>query len=237
MRDGARRKSTRQQYAAREMTSRRLLLLLSAAAGAAVLAVFLHRPRRPDGGAEGDTLIADPGLYDRLTGWLLAGFYSRVADDVAAAAPAGARVLDVGCGPGHLAGRLADRGLAVTGIDLDPTMVELARRRVGGRAEVAMANVAALPFEDGSFDLAVSTLSMHHWADPRAGLAEIARVLRPGGSALVFDFAGIRVPLHGHAEGPDAAIRGSALEVADDTQWRWPGPISLLRRVEARPPG
>jgi ubiquinone/menaquinone biosynthesis C-methylase UbiE len=48
--------------------------------------------------------------------------------------------------------------------------------------------VAALTFPDRSFDLVVSTLSMHHWADPAAGLAEIGRVLRPDARALIWDF-------------------------------------------------
>jgi ubiquinone/menaquinone biosynthesis C-methylase UbiE len=49
-------------------------------------------------------------------------------------------------------------------------------------------DVAALAFPDRSFDLVVSTLSMHHWADPAAGLAEIGRALRPGARALIWDF-------------------------------------------------
>ena len=47
--------------------------------------------------------------------------------------------------------------------------------------------MASLPFESGSIDLVVSTLSLHHWPNPGAGFAEIARVLRPGGVALVYD--------------------------------------------------
>jgi ubiquinone/menaquinone biosynthesis C-methylase UbiE len=48
--------------------------------------------------------------------------------------------------------------------------------------------VAALPFASESFDLVVSSLSAHHWEDPDAGAAEIARVLRPGGRLLIYDF-------------------------------------------------
>ena len=55
------------------------------------------------------------------------------------------------------------------------------------RPSLLVGDVAALAFPDRSFDLVVSTLSMHHWADPTAGLAEIGRVLRPGGRALVLD--------------------------------------------------
>lgn len=204
-----------------------------ALAAVAAAAWVLHRPRPAGVAADGGIVMADAGHYDRLSGWLLGGFYSGVADDVAAAAPPGGRVLDVGCGPGHLAARLADRGLHVAAIDLDPAMVERARRRLAARAETAVADVAALPFPDASFDVVVSTLSMHHWADHAAGLAEVARVLRPGGVALVFDLAGMHVPLHGHAEGPAARVAGSALDVVSDTAWRWPGPVSFVRRVEA----
>lgn len=200
----------------------------------AVGAVILHRVRHQAVPAGGGVLIADVSMYDRLAGWLFGGFYTRVADDVATGAGPGARVLDVGCGPGHLAERLADRGLRVTAIDLDPAMVKRARVRLGPRAEVAVADVVALPFADGSFDLVVSTMSMHHWADHQAGVAEIARVLAPDGRALIFDFAGTHIPLHGHVLDPAHHVAGSALELVSETTWRWPGPVTLLRRVEAR---
>jgi ubiquinone/menaquinone biosynthesis C-methylase UbiE len=187
--------------------------------------------------ADGGVLIADVSLYDRLAGWLLGASYSGVADDVAAAARPGARVLDVGCGPGHLVERLADRGLTVSGIDLDPAMIERAGRRLGDRAELVAADVASLPFPDASFDLVVSTLSMHHWADHRGGLDEIGRVLKPEGRALIFDFGGAHVPLHGHVHGPAHHLEGSALALVSDRPWRWPGPIALVRRVEASPVG
>jgi ubiquinone/menaquinone biosynthesis C-methylase UbiE len=141
----------------------------------------------------------------------------------------------VGCGTGNLASRLVDRGLDVAAIDLDPAMVDLARGRLAGRAEVAVASVTALPFADASFDGVVSTLSMHHWADKGAGLAEIARVLRPGGRALIWDLAGRGVPLHAHLHDPAEHVEGSALEIAGSDAWRWPGPLSLTRRLELRP--
>jgi ubiquinone/menaquinone biosynthesis C-methylase UbiE len=155
---------------------------------------------------------------------------------VAAAVGRGARVLDVGCGPGHLVERLADRGLTVSGIDLDPAMIERAVRRIGERAELVAADVVSLPFADASFDLVVSTFSMHHWADHSGGLGEIRRVLKPEGRALIFDFGG-HVPLHGHIPGPAHHVEGSALALVSEQSWRWPGPIALVGRVEASPAG
>jgi len=93
----------------------------------------------------------------------------------------------------------------VTGLDLDSAMISRARAnadRPGGghqpRPSLLVGDVAALAFPDRSFDLVVSTLSMHHWADPTAGLAEIGRVLRPGARALIWDFRpGVRPHLFG----------------------------------------
>jgi SAM-dependent methyltransferase len=77
---------------------------------------------------------------------------------------------------------------------------------------------------------------MHHWADQQAGLAEIRRVLAPGGRALICDFDGAHVPLHGHVHGPAHHVEGAGLELIGETRWRWPGPVSLMQRVEARKP-
>jgi ubiquinone/menaquinone biosynthesis C-methylase UbiE len=109
---------------------------------------------------------------------------------------------DLGCGPGHLAIKLTREApcLQVTGVDLSDEMLAEAGRyaRRSGLAErlaFQKGDVAQLPFPDGSLDLVVSTLSLHHWRDPVAVLDEIARVLRPpepaagraGGAFVVFD--------------------------------------------------
>jgi ubiquinone/menaquinone biosynthesis C-methylase UbiE len=101
---------------------------------------------------------------------------------------------DLGCGPGQLVIELARRapGLHVTGIDLSDEMIAQGQanaRRAGVADRVSFRQGAAqqIPFPDASLDLVVSTLSLHHWGDPVAVLDEIARVLRPGGSFLVFD--------------------------------------------------
>jgi len=101
---------------------------------------------------------------------------------------------DLGCGPGYLVIELARRspGLHVTGIDLSDEMLAQGQdnaRRAGVvyRVSFRRGDARQIPFPDASLDLVVSTLSLHHWSDPIAVLDEIARVLRPGGSFLVFD--------------------------------------------------
>jgi ubiquinone/menaquinone biosynthesis C-methylase UbiE len=104
------------------------------------------------------------------------------------------QAVDLGSGPGHLVIKLAQAApdLMVTGIDLsDEILAEAERyaRRSGleDRITFKRGNVAQIPFPDSSLDLVVSTLSLHHWSDPVGVLDEIVRVLRPGGSFLVFD--------------------------------------------------
>jgi SAM-dependent methyltransferase len=223
---------------------RRFVILLGAAAAA--MAVVRHgRGAAMRRGVPGGILIRDAAVYDTLSRFLLGPFVGRIAADVAAATPDGARVLEVGCGPGHLSIRLArQHGLEVTGLDLDPAMIQRARTNVDRlgdgderRPSFLVGDVASLAFPDGSFDRVVSTLSMHHWADPAAGLAEIGRVLRPGGGALVWDFRpGVRPhpfgPRHAHPPDPVEHARGAALRVVSVTPWRWPWRFRLTQRIE-----
>ena len=164
-------------------------LVIVAGAAATAFAVLRHGRRGARGRqVPGGILIGDAVLYDKLSRLLLNPLVQRIAADVAAVAPDGARILEAGCGPGHLSTRLArDHGFEVIGLDLDPAMIARAQantdpagNRGGRRASFLVGDVAALAFPDQSFDLVVSTLSMHHWADPAAGLAEIGRVLRSG---------------------------------------------------------
>lgn len=217
-----------------------IVALATGLAGAA--AVAMHRATHRRGHAPGRTvaggvLVGDAARYDRLTGWLLGSFYDGVAANIAAAVPPGASVLDVGCGPGHLTSRLAARGFDATGIDLDPAMIERAEARGAGATPAARyraADVAELPFEDDSFDLVVSTLSMHHWAEAAAGLAEIGRVTRPTGRVLIWDL-GPGAPMHRHASDPAESVGHGPVEIVSTERWRWPGPLSLTQRIELRP--
>jgi SAM-dependent methyltransferase len=99
------------------------------------------------------------------------------------ALPADARILDAGCGSGRNMVELARYG-AVTGVELAPASVEVARRR--GVGEVVAGSLSEpLPFEHASFDLAVSFDVIEHLDDDRAALAELRRVVRPHGRLLV----------------------------------------------------
>jgi SAM-dependent methyltransferase len=98
--------------------------------------------------------------------------------------------------------------------------------------------MAALAFPDGSFDLVVSTVSMHPWADSTTGLAEIGRFLRPGTRALIWDFRpGVRPhsfgPRHAHMPDPVEHMRNSPLGCAGHAlALALPWPFNLTERIE-----
>jgi ubiquinone/menaquinone biosynthesis C-methylase UbiE len=111
-----------------------------------------------------------------------------------AAIASGEDVLDVGCGTGTLAIAAAQAApdVHVTGLDADPAILELARKKAAGTGlEIGFdeAMSTALPYPDASFDLALSTLFFHHLPDDakRETAAELVRVLRPGGRIVVGD--------------------------------------------------
>jgi SAM-dependent methyltransferase len=170
-------------------------LLVPALAVGAALAYYHYRRRDRGRLLENFRRYSAPNaiLYDTVTAPLLSGFFGQVATDLAELAPR-ARVLEVGSGPGRLAARLAELApdVEITGVDIAPEMVEkanslAANSGVAGRVEFRVGDVASLPFPDASFDVVVSTFSLHHWPNPAKGLEEIYRVLRPGGVARIYD--------------------------------------------------
>ncbi|MDV3125026.1 class I SAM-dependent methyltransferase [Mycobacterium sp. 21AC1] len=106
-------------------------------------------------------------------------------------------VLEIGSGSGDIAARLqqAKPGLAITATDLDPEMVDTAVRRLRPYPGVTVrrADATNLPFDDDSFDAVISCLMLHHIVDWEQAVAEIARVLRPGGVFTGYDL--VRTPL------------------------------------------
>ena len=138
--------------------------------------------------------MADDDLWERNAGWWQEGFtdgadaeYEEQILPLARECLTGAaRVLDVGTGEGQIA-RLAAREGASLVVGVDPTIaqLQLAHER-GGGANYARANADALPFPDGTFDAVVVCLVFEHIADHEPAIAEIARVLEPGGRFAFF---------------------------------------------------
>jgi ubiquinone/menaquinone biosynthesis C-methylase UbiE len=99
--------------------------------------------------------------------------------------------LDLACGPGTFTMALARKTKQVFGLDLTPALLERARRKASaeGVENVALicGDATAIPFRDGSFDVAVCGYSLHHMTEPRLALEEVVRVLRPGGRLAVVD--------------------------------------------------
>ena len=105
----------------------------------------------------------------------------RLAGDVS-----GRRILDAGCGSGPLAEALREKGAVVSGFDASAAMVDLARQRLGGDADVRVADLGEpLPFSDDEFDVVVASLVLHYLEDWAGPLAELRRVLKPGGRLIV----------------------------------------------------
>ncbi len=135
------------------------------------------------------------GRYDATNTVLSGGMHHRwrrKAVKALALAP-DARVLDVCCGTGDLSLALADSlgpDGDVIGTDFCQEMVDEARLKAGERTDLSfqVADAMALPFEDDTFDGATVSFGIRNVVDPRAGLAEMARVVRPGGRVLVLEF-------------------------------------------------
>ncbi|HKW59693.1 MAG TPA: class I SAM-dependent methyltransferase [Candidatus Dormibacteraeota bacterium] len=119
--------------------------------------------------------------------------YRKQAAQLTGGLTAGARVLEVGPGPGYLAIEIARIGdLAVTGLDISHTFVEIAgenARTAGVAVDFRQGDVAHMPFESGSFDLIVCQAAFKNFTLPRSALAEMHRVLRPGGTAVIQDMS------------------------------------------------
>ena len=145
-------------------------------------------------------LLSGKGPMD---GWIARGydvgvqtafreFFPLITDDILPQLLDTKRILDAGCGPGQFTILAAEKmpNTQLWGVDLAPTMIDLACRHAerspaAERLHFQVADVADLPFADGEFDAIVSSGSIKHWPDPVAGLAELHRVLAPGGRAFI----------------------------------------------------
>lgn len=112
-------------------------------------------------------------------------YYERPATLALAGDVAGRRILDAGCGAGPLFAQLRERGAVVSGVDASAGMIERARLRLGQDADLRVADLAdPLPFEDDTFDDVIASLVLHYLEDWGPALAEVRRVLRPGGRLI-----------------------------------------------------
>jgi demethylmenaquinone methyltransferase / 2-methoxy-6-polyprenyl-1,4-benzoquinol methylase len=100
----------------------------------------------------------------------------------------GGHVLDVATGTGLVAAELLERGFRVTGLDQSPEMLAVARRRIGDRVELVESPAETLPFPDGAFDHLTFTYLLRYVDDPGRTLAELARVVRTGGTVASLEF-------------------------------------------------
>jgi SAM-dependent methyltransferase len=113
-------------------------------------------------------------------------------------------VLDVAAGTGHVARRLAPKVRAVVALDATPAMLEQGQEHAPRNVLFVRGDAALLPFLDDSFEVVVTRFAIHHFDDPRVQLAEMRRVLRPGGRLAVAD-------LIAHPEAPGTQNRLEAL--------------------------
>jgi ubiquinone/menaquinone biosynthesis C-methylase UbiE len=221
----------------------RFLAIIVVAVGGAVVALAARPALERMARSLRTSSAPGVGFYDVAASLLLGGYYDDIAADGAAVladvdSPA---ALEIGPGPGHLAERLLSLlpGLRWTGLDIDPAMLAAARGRLEraglrDRASLVEGDVAVMPFEDAGFDLVVSSLSAHHWPDAEAGFREIRRVLRPGGTALVYDLP----DSWSHAETGSLGLgaASAAFDVPKRGRLRGLGPITIVSRLELRRP-
>jgi ArsR family transcriptional regulator len=164
-----------------------------------------------------------------------------VAEAMLALLPREWNVADLGCGTGEIAAEIAPFVGRVVAIDREPAMLEAARRRLRGVAnvEVRRGDLANLPAENGEFDAAVLSLVLHHVREPAAILTEARRVLVKGGVLLLIDMvrhdrAEYRTTMgHEHLGFSEADLEG----LATDAKFTFDLYRPLRPAIDAKGPG
>jgi ubiquinone/menaquinone biosynthesis C-methylase UbiE len=140
-----------------------------------------------------------PGPGAKVYSTIVAGslimqdFYREVTGEIASKVPSG-RILDIGTGPGYIPIEVAraSQNVEVKAIDISSAMVMIARQKaedagLSQRVQFEYGSAEHIPYGDGYFDLVVSTLSFHHWANRIECLKEMHRVLKVGGEAWIYE--------------------------------------------------
>lgn len=135
--------------------------------------------------------------YDRAAAVLSLGQDPRWRRFLVSRIPPGSSVLDVATGTGLVAAALLERGCDVTGLDQSPEMLRVARERLGHRVLFVEGRAERLPFEDAAFDALTFTYLFRYVEDPGPVLAELVRVVRPGGTVAMLEFFVPRPPWRG----------------------------------------
>lgn len=158
---------------------------------------------------------------------------------VASVLPPGAAALDVGCGAGHLSFALAPALGSIVALDPSAAMRDAVRAEAAARGldnvTVAAGDAEGLPFERGVFDLVATRYSAHHWTDLELAVAEIRRVLAPGGYVLVIDIEGPGSALvDTHLQAIELLRDRSHVRNRSDAQWRGLFAAAGLRLLHTR---
>ena len=170
------------------------ILALAGVVLLAALVVWLASPVgiSRDAGREGFQDEPASRAYDRTSSWPIFAFERYLTMRTLKRKMPKGIVLDIGCGPGYLAAKMARelQETEIVGLDINPYMVSLAKgniARLSADYALVFGDVSALPFASGSANAVVTSLSLHHWIDPTAAFTEIYRVLAPGGRLVAFD--------------------------------------------------
>ena len=135
-----------------------------------------------------------------------------------------AKVLDLGCGAGHASFAVASASAEVMAYDLTDSMLRVVERAVADRGltnvRTALGSVEKLPFASASFDWVISRYSAHHWRNLDLAMAEIARVLRPGGQVCLIDVLGGPEPLlDTHLQAAEVLRDSSHVRNYTESEW------------------
>ncbi|MFT4114127.1 class I SAM-dependent methyltransferase [Silvibacterium sp.] len=163
----------------------------------------------------------------------------EVLSELIAGTP-GAKVLDLGCGAGHATYAAARSAAEVVAYDLTDSMLRVVEKTAGERGltnvRTVQGSAERLPFADASFDWVVSRYSAHHWRNVPAAMAELARVLKPGGQVCLIDVAGGPEPLADtHLQSIEVLRDPSHVRDYTEPEWlRFLATVSLPAEVSLR---